>query len=86
MVALRNLLGLFPAALLLVLVVLLTNGLISVIVRRLSPAPLKRPVGMEQLAASMELDADRLKHWQSGRILLVEHGQHGRVTDVRVVR
>lgn len=40
-----------------------------------------RPVGMERLATGAALDVDRLAQWQSARILYVEHGPLGRVTN-----
>ena len=40
-----------------------------------------RPLGMERLATGTALDPDLLDQWQSARILYVEHGPLGRVTN-----
>ena len=51
--------------------------------KRPKPLPL---VGMERLATGMALDVDKLAAWQSARILHVQHGPLGRVTDASIVR
>jgi poly-beta-1,6-N-acetyl-D-glucosamine biosynthesis protein PgaD len=40
-----------------------------------------RPVGMERLATGAALDVKALAQWQSERVLYVEHGPLGRVTN-----
>ena len=40
-----------------------------------------RPVGMERLATGAALDPKLLAQWQTARILYVEHGPMGRVTN-----
>ena len=40
-----------------------------------------RPVGMERLATGAALDPELLAQWQIARILYVEHGPLGRVTN-----
>jgi poly-beta-1,6-N-acetyl-D-glucosamine biosynthesis protein PgaD len=40
-----------------------------------------RPVGMERLATGAALDPELLAQWQTARILYVEHGPLGRVTN-----
>lgn len=40
-----------------------------------------RPVGLERLATGVALDPKLLEQWQTARILYVEHGPHGRVTN-----
>jgi hypothetical protein len=40
-----------------------------------------RPVGMARLATGTALDPELLEQWQSARILYVEHGPLGRVTN-----
>ena len=84
--ALRLLVGVFPLAVGLVLLVLAVNGLISRIHRRSSPPVAHRIVGMDRLATGMALDSVKLATWQSARILHVEHGPLGRVIDARIVR
>ena len=84
--ALGQLLDVFPLAMFLVLLLLFANGLIGWTFHRNSAPKKKRRVGMEQLAASMALDASKLSAWQSGRILHVKHGPQGRVVDAQVIR
>jgi poly-beta-1,6-N-acetyl-D-glucosamine biosynthesis protein PgaD len=84
--ALHSLVELFPLAFALVAAVLLANGLLALIRKKLSPPKVKRSVGMAQLASGMALDVDQLAAWQSARILHVEHGPHGNVVDAKVVR
>jgi poly-beta-1,6-N-acetyl-D-glucosamine biosynthesis protein PgaD len=40
-----------------------------------------RPVGMERLATGAALDQKLLAQWQAARVLYVEHGPMGRVTN-----
>ena len=40
-----------------------------------------RPIGMERLATGAALDQKLLAQWQTARILYVEHGPLGRVTN-----
>jgi poly-beta-1,6-N-acetyl-D-glucosamine biosynthesis protein PgaD len=40
-----------------------------------------RPVGMERLATGAALDPKLLAQWQAARVLYVEHGPMGRVTN-----
>ena len=40
-----------------------------------------RPLGMERLATGSALDPGLLDQWQSARILYVQHGPRGRVTN-----
>ena len=84
--ALWSLVGVFPLAIGLVILVLAVNGLYHRINGRFSSVRKHRLVGMEQLATGMALDAEQLAHWQSARILHVEHGPRGRVIDARIVR
>lgn len=84
--ALRGLLQLFPVAIALIVLVLVVNGAVGLVFRHIVPERRHRFVGMDQLATGMALDVEKLKTWQSGRILHVEHGPLGRVTDARVVR
>ena len=84
--ALRLLVGVFPLAVGLVLLVLAVNGLVSCIHRRFNPPAAHRFVGMDRLATGMALDTGKLATWQSARILHVEHGPLGRVLDARIVR
>ena len=39
------------------------------------------PGGLERLATGVALDPKLLEQWQTARILYVEHGPHGRVTN-----
>ena len=78
--------ALFPAALGAVVVVLVVNGLVGIVIRRFSRRKPKPFVGMDRLATGMALDPDKLAAWQSARVLHVEHGPQGRVTDATIVR
>lgn len=84
--AMLSLVRVFPMAVGVVILVLLTNGLYHRINRRFSKPQNHRTVGMEQLATGMALDAVQLAHWQSARIIHVEHGPLGRVIDANVIR
>lgn len=84
--ALRELMALFPAALGAVVAVLVVNGLVGIIIRRFSRRKPKPFVGMDRLATGMALDPEKLAAWQSARVLHVEHGPLGRVTDATIVR
>ncbi len=84
--ALRELMALFPAALGAVVAVLVVNGLVGMIFRNIARRKPKPFVGMDRLATGMALDTERLAAWQSARVLHVEHGPLGRVTDATIVR
>ncbi len=85
-IALRGLLLLFPTAFAAVIGILAVNGVIGLVYRRLAPPKPLPLVGMERLATGMALDVDKLAAWQSARILHVQHGPLGRVTDASIVR
>lgn len=84
--ALRELMSLFPAALGVVVLILAINGIVGLAYRRIAPPKPKPFVGMDRLATGMALDVDKLAAWQSSRVLHVEHGPQGRVTDATIVR
>jgi len=85
-VALRELVSLFPAALGVVVLILVINGVVGMVYRRMAPPRPKPFVGMDRLATGAALDVDKLAAWQSARVLHVEHGPLGRVTEATIVR
>ena len=45
-----------------------------------------RPLGMARLATGAALDPERLAAWQAAKVLYVEHGPRGRVTNASTAR
>ena len=86
MQALQQLLDVFPLAVGMVLVLLAVSGIGSKILRLVRGPKEHCVLGIEQLASGMALDVEKLKEWQSGRIVHVEHGSMGRVLNAQVIR
>jgi poly-beta-1,6-N-acetyl-D-glucosamine biosynthesis protein PgaD len=83
---LSMLLDIVPLALVLVLIglsVLLTYGAVVRILRLSDTAPVSNDAN--QVVTDASIDPINLAAWQSARIVQVEHGEHGRVQDVRVL-
>src|SRR3954467_4883771 len=84
--ALRRLLEVFPLAVGVVVAVLVVNGAGTWLHRFVRKAKPREDVGTQELAAVLDMPADKLAAWQAARIVRVTHSVEGRLIDAHIVR